>query len=165
MHINCIIDWEKYHELKGTKEIKLDYKIKTAEEYMADFEFLKDQYTIMFFCDPEIKESYYLHEYEKSYTINGIRYVTESLNFKENWDLLMYAVERIEGMGYFSTIEKFKDVNIHRMWFNECATWAEFGCGARGETKKETIYEAVLDFCKTYIKKYKDKILENGGKL
>jgi hypothetical protein len=77
----------------------------------------------------------------------------------------MYAVERIEGMGYFSTIEKFKEVDTHRMWFNECATWAEFGSGARGETKKETIYEAVLDFCKTYITKNKDKIIENGGKL
>lgn len=165
MDINCIIDWEKYHELRGTKKIDFNTKLKTVGEYMADFDFLKDQYTIMFFCEPEIKESFYLHEYEKWYIINGKKYDSKSLNFKENWDLLMYAVERIEGMGYFSTIEKFKDVNTHRMWFNECATWGEFGCGARGETKKETIYEAVLDFCQTYIHKFKDKIIENGGKL
>jgi len=166
MNIHCIIDWEKYHELKGTKNIILkDSKIKTTEEYMDEFNFIQDQQTIMFFCNPEIKESFYLHEYEKWYIINGKRYDINSLNFKEDWDLLMYAVECIEGMGYFSTIEKFKDVNIHRMWFNECETWAEFGSGARGETKKETIYEAVLDFCRTYFETNKDKIIENGGKL
>jgi hypothetical protein len=165
MHINCIINWELYHEIKKPKKIKLDFKIKTAEEYMADLEFSRDQYTIMFFCDPIMQEAFYLHVYEKSYIINGKKYDSETLNFKEDWDLLMYAVERIEGMGYFSTIEKFKEVDTHRMWFNECATWAEFGSGARGETKKETIYEAVLDFCKTYITKNKDKIIENGGKL
>jgi hypothetical protein len=166
MHINCIIDWERYHELKGTKPIDLkNVKLKTAEEYMEDFKFFQDQYTIMFFCDPEIKESFYLHEYEKWYIINGKKYDSNSLNFRENWELLMYAVERIEGMGYFSTIEKFKDLNIHRMWFNSSETFEEFAAGARGSTKKEAIYEAVLDFCKVYIDLYKDKILENGGKL
>jgi hypothetical protein len=165
MDIKCIIDWEAYYKNRKIKPIKFDFKIKTAEEYMADLEFSRDQYTIMFFCDPIMQEAFYLHVYEKSYIINGKKYDSKTLNFKEDWNLLMYAVERIEGMGYFSTIEKFKEVDTHRMWFNECETWAEFGSGARGETKKETIYEAVLDFCKTYITKYKDKILENGGKI
>ena len=166
MDINCIIDWERYHELRGTKIVNLaDVKIKTTEEYLKEFDFLKDQYTIMFFCKPEIQEAFYVHEYEKSYIINGKKYDSKSLNFKENWDLLMYAVERIEGMGYFSTIEKFKDVDIHRMWFNSSETLEEFASGARGGTKKEAIYEAVLDFCKFYIDLYKDKIIENGGKL
>jgi len=165
MDINCIINWEKYHELRGTKKIDFNAKIKTTEEFMAELEFSRDQYTIMFFCDPIMQEAFYLHVYEKSYIINGKKYDSKTLNFKEDWNLLMYAVERIEGMGYFSTIEKFKEVDTHRMWFNECETWAEFGSGARGGTKKETIYEAVLDFCKTYITKYKDKILENGGKI
>ena len=33
------------------------------------------------------------------------------------------------------------------------------------ETKKETIYEAVLDFCKVYVEKNKEKIIANGGIL
>ncbi len=167
MDINCILDWEAYHEYKngGKPNFKIDTKIKTVEEYMEDFKFHGNQILIAAFCDPKMQEAFYLHGYEKSYIINGKKYDSKELNFKENWDLLMYAVECIENMGYFSTIEKFKDVNIHRMWFNECATWAEFGSGARGETKKETIYEAVFDFCETYVRKNKDKIIENGGKL
>lgn len=167
MDLNCILDWDAYHKYKKTKPIDLtiETKIKTWEELKIDIEFKMKQTLILAFCNPETHEKIYLHEYEKWHVINGKRYDDKEINFKDNWDLLMYAVERIEGMGFFSTIEKFKEVNTHRMWFNECATWAEYGSGARGETKKETIYEAVLDFCETYVKKNLDKILENGGKI
>lgn len=167
MDINCIIDWEAYHRNRKTTPInfKIDSKIKSWEDYKIEMEFKMKQTLILAFCDPENHEAFYLHEHEKWHIINGKRYDDKEINFKDNWDLLMYAVERIEGMGYFSTIEKFKDVNTHRMWFNECATFAEYGNGARGETKKETIYEAVLDFCETYVKNNLDKIIENGGKL
>jgi len=157
MDINCIINWELYHEMRGTP-----IKIRTGEQLEADFKFNRNQILIVAFCDPKMQEAFYLHGYEKSYIINGKKYDSETLNFKEDWDLLMYAVERIEGMGYFSTIEKFKEVETHRMWFNECATWAEYGSGAREETKKETIYEAVLDFCKTYVEKNKEQIRKDG---
>jgi hypothetical protein len=160
MDINCIINWELYHEMRGTP-----IRIRTEEQLEADFKFKMEQRLILAFCQPESHEKIYLHEHEKWDIINGKRYNDETINFKDDWDLLMYAVECIEGMGYISTIEKFNKLEIHRMWFNESETYAEFACGARGETKKETIYEAVLDFCKTYVEQYKDKIIKNGGKL
>jgi hypothetical protein len=167
MDLKCINDWENYHKNRKIKQIdfKIDTKIKTWEDHKIEMEFKIKQTLILAFCDPTTHESFYLHEHEKWHIINGKRYDDKEINFKDNWDLLMYAVERIEGMGYFSTIEKFKDVNTHRMWFNECETFAEYGSGAREETKKETIYEAVLDFCETYVKNNLDKILENGGKI
>lgn len=167
MDLKCIIDWDAYHRNKKTKPIdfKIDIKIKTWEDYKAEMDFKMKQTLILAFCDPETHERFYLHEYEKWHIVNGKRYDDKEINFKENWDLLMYAVERIEGMGFFSTIEKFANQNTHRMWFNECATYAEYASGARGDTKKETVYEAVLDFCETYAKKNIDKIIENGGKL
>lgn len=149
MDIECIIDWETYHKMKGTP-----ITIKSEEQLEADFKFELEQRLILAFCKPESNGEFNI--------INGKRYNNDTLNFKDDWDLLMYAVECIEGMGYFSTIEKFKELNTHRMWFNECATFAEFGSGARGETKKETIYEAVLDFCKVYVDKNKDKIKSDG---
>ena len=157
MDINCIINWELYHEMRGTP-----IRIRTEEQLEADFKFNRNQILIAAFCDPKMQEAFYVHGYEKSYIINGKKYDSETLNFKDDWDLLMYAVECIEGMGYFSTIEKFKEVETHRMWFNECATWAEYGSGAREETKKETIYEAVLDFCKVYVEKNKEQIIKDG---
>ena len=144
MDINCIVDWELYHEMRG-----ITNKLKTEEQLESDFKFEMEQRLILSFCYPE--------SHGELNIVNGKRYNNDTLNFKENWDLLMYAVECIEGMGYFSTIEKFKEVDTHRMWFNECETFAEFGSGAREGTKKETIYEAVLDFCKTYVNKTKVK--------
>ncbi len=157
MDINCIINWDAYHKMKGTKII-----IRTEEQLEAHFKFRMQQKLILAFCKPVSEEKFYLHEHDKWHFVNGIRYDDEDINFKDNWDLLMYAVECIEGMGYFSTIEKFKESNTHRMWFNECATWAEYGSGAREETKKETIYEAVLDFCKVYVEKNKEQIIKDG---
>lgn len=167
MDLKCINDWENYHRNRKIKPIdfKINTKIKTWDDYKIEIEFKLEQTLILSFCDPETHEAFYLHEHEKWHIINGKRYDDKEINFKDNWDLLMYAVERIEGMGYYSTIEKFKDENNHRMWFNECATFAEYGSGARGETKKETIYEAVLGFCETYVNNNLDKILENGGKI
>ena len=161
MDIKCIIDWDAYHRNRKTKP----FTIRTEEQIEADFKFKMEQRLILAFCKPESHEKFYLHEHEKWHIVNGKRYDDDNINFKDNWDLLMYAVECIEGMGYYSTIEKFSNVETHRMWFNECATFAEFACGARGETKKETIYEAVLDFCKTYVEKHKEKILKDGGIL
>ena len=160
MDIKCIIDWDAYYKNRKIKPIT--FTIKTEEQLEADFKFKLEQRLILAFCKPETHEAFYLHEHEKWHLVNGKRYDDDNINFKENWDLLMYAVECIEGMGYFSTIEKFKEVETHRMWFNECETWAEYGSGAREETKKETIYEAVLDFCKVYVEKNIEKIKADG---
>ena len=167
MDLKCIIDWDAYHRNKKTKPIdfKIDIKFKTWEDYKLEMDFKMNQVLILAFCKPETHETYYLHSHEKWHIVDGKRYDDKEINFKEDWELLMYAVECIENMGFFSTIEKFANENIHRMWFNECATYAEYASGAREETKKETIYEAVLDFCKVYVKKNLDKIIENGGKL
>lgn len=167
MDLKCILDWEAYHRNRKTKplEFKIDLKIKTLEEYMADWDLKMDQVLILAFCKPETHEEHYLHSYEKWHIVDGERYDDKEINFKENWKLLMYAVECIEDMGFFSTIEKFSNGKVHRMWFNECGTWAEYGSGARGETKKEAVYEAVLDFCKVYVQKNREKIIENGGKI
>jgi len=167
MDLKCILDWDAYHKNRKTKplDLKFDTKIKTWEDYKADMDFRMNQTLILAFCKPETHETHYLHSYEKWHIVDGERYDDKEINFKEKWSLLMYAVDCIEDMGYFSTIEKFANGKVHRMWFNECGTWAEVASGARGETKKETIYEAVLDFCKWYVKKNLDKIIENGGKI
>lgn len=153
MNINCILDWESYQSKRNSRN------------FDEETDFKMDQQLILAFCNPSIAENVYMDLYEKIITVNGKHYSTKEINFKDNWELLMHAVDCIEVMGYFSTIEKFNNVDIHRMWFNECKTMAEFASGARGGTKKVTIYEAVLDFCKVYVRKYRDKIIENGGKL
>lgn len=161
MNLKCITDWELYNKLKKSKKIKFDDSI----DDLYNIEFRMNQMLILAFCKPKITENIYMDLYEKIYTINQKNYGLNEINFKENWELLMYVVDCIEELGYFSTIEKFANGKVHRMWFNESGTWQEFGSGYRGETKIETVYEAVLDFCKTYVKKFRDKIIENGGKI
>ena len=91
MDIKCIIDWEAYYRNRKIKPIKL----MTKEQLEADFKFKMEQRMILEFCKPETHEAFYLHEHEKWYLVNGKRYEDENINFKDNWDLLMYSVECI----------------------------------------------------------------------
>lgn len=70
-----------------------------------------------------------------------------TLKFHLSWGALMSVVERIEELGYVSTIEKMNlDFPMHRVWFNEVGTFKEIAHGSREDTKFNAVYSAVVDF-------------------
>jgi hypothetical protein len=73
------------------------------------------------------------------------------MDFDTDWGSLMKVFCYIETMGYESIIEKYA-APYHRVWFMKADNHTPFGCGARGQTKKEAIYEAVIDFIDTHNK-------------
>jgi hypothetical protein len=167
MNVNCIIDWERYHENRNTGKIKynIDFKPKTVKQLLSEMDFRKNQMLILAFCKPTIIENLYMDFYEKFYLINGNKFSTTEINFKENWDLLMYAVECIEKFGFYSKIHKLSDVDSHIMWFTKSGSENQYTNSVPCDTKKQAIYEAVLEFCKNYVEENREKIIENDGNL
>jgi len=133
MDINCIIDWEAHNSLKKTKKIKYLKNV----DIIYDIDFRMDQMLILAFCNPKKTENIYMDLYEKIYTINKKNYGLYEINFKEDWNLLMYAIECVKNIGYN---------NIDSLV----------------ESKIENVYNDVLEFCKNYVKTFKDKLNENG---
>ena len=79
--------------------------------------------------------------------MNHIR--VDSLSYHSNWNRLMDVVEKMESLGYISTIEKLQH-GEHRVFFNKIETLEEVGNGARDMDKKLAVYKAVVNFIDWY---------------
>jgi hypothetical protein len=74
---------------------------------------------------------------------------TDSFQFHNDWNWIMPVLVHIETLGYMSCIEKFNRYDTHRVFFvtNDHVPYAR---GARGQTKIEAIFEAVVDLIEYY---------------
>lgn len=95
---------------------------------------------------------------EYTFNDNGFRIDRGLLNYHCSWDMLMPVVEKIEKLGYISTIEKINSkFKEHRVWFNEVGTLKEIAHGARHENKLTAVYEGIVDFIEWYNIKLSNK--------
>lgn len=118
MNINCIIDWEVYHEIRNTT------KIMTTEQFDNDFKFRVEQKLILAFCKPESHEMFYLDRHVKWHIINGKSYDDMNINFKEDFELLSYVIECIKEIGYSGITENKKE-ETYKSVFDFCKTYVE----------------------------------------
>ncbi len=86
-------------------------------------------------------------------TDSYVMHHSSNLCFDKEWAWLMPVVEKIESLGYVSTIEKMNtEYDSHRVWFNRKGSLEEVARGARDESKFVAIYMAVEDFIIWYNK-------------
>ncbi len=73
--------------------------------------------------------------------------------YHSDWNWLMPVLEKIESLGYVSTIEKLNfEFDSHRVYFNKQGSLEEVAIGSRDESKFVAIYMAVEDFIVWYNK-------------
>lgn len=72
----------------------------------------------------------------------------ERFDYHNNWKSLMRIVDKIESMGYSATMDQH--CKEHRVFFNQDSTMEEVAHGARGMTRIEATYKAVVDFINYY---------------
>lgn len=82
----------------------------------------------------------------------GESIILDQLLFHSSYEWIMDVVEKIESLGYVSTIEQLQH-GEHRVFFNKKETLEGVANGARDtESKKIAIYKAVVDFIDWYNK-------------
>lgn len=82
--------------------------------------------------------------------------VLRPVEYHKSWEWLMPVVDKIEELGFVSTIERLNHgFSDHRVFFNEFGSLKEVAHGARNENKLTAVYEAVLDFIEWHNNKKK----------
>lgn len=87
---------------------------------------------------------------------NYSSYTTTQVLYDTSFDWIMPVVEKIEELGYISTIEKLSIGSEHRVWFNEKMSLIEVANGARDDSKLTAIFLACVNFVLWYKKNNKE---------
>jgi len=87
---------------------------------------------------------------------NGDLWFTlKQAKFNADYNWIILVVDRIESLGYISTIEKLSGGGMYRVFFNEDNTL--IANGSRSFSRLEAIHDACVNFIKWYNKKVKNE--------
>lgn len=94
-----------------------------------------------------------LHTNANQHPIYMQGYSIATAQFECNWQWLMYVVEKIESLGYYTRISGCAQSICHYFWIEECDTFGDqkWGYnGAKNESKVITTWKGILEFIKWY---------------
>jgi len=82
-------------------------------------------------------------------------YLTEfakigNFNYHSDWNCLMPVIDRIEELGYESTIEKESFFPSYRAYFTKNAKTEDLQGFGQGKSRIESIYKSVVEFIKKH---------------